>query len=317
MYNQYSEMELIIKNDFPSLSGFAMTGGKSGDVVKIRISGVFLQSEHANDPEMFSIKNNIEHTISTLIFPLLLKHFSNKLPEKFLLQSIRVEMFGEPSQNCVYFNKDAKILGEFKFVGSKKLKEGDPVLNSDVEKILKLTCNELNPNAAYMLFVLFQGEWYGVIDFTYNRENASAKYKLAQKHLQSALDNFEKTNLQPFYDSLWAGCELLGESVLLLHNQIKLKDSHKKISKTLAGFCKIHNMTFDKDFQIIQKIRDVVRYGPPHTIDVDIKENASIYLSNSMNFSKFVEKFLRERLVDINNSNSIHSFPITMPKKES
>ena len=82
-----------------------------------------------------------------------------------------------------------------------------------------------------MLFISFRGEWYGLIDLIYNRKNASDKHEVSQEYLETAMSNFKNSKFKPCYNDLWTAYELLAESTLLLHNFLKLKDSHKKISK--------------------------------------------------------------------------------------
>lgn len=307
-------LKLVIKGDFPSLAGFADKSYKQGSTATIVTMGNFLSLDELNDPFVFSIKSQIGTIMSEWIFPRLLKHFSNKLPEKFVLQTVRIELFGNESENTIYFNKEAKIKAMCKYVGNKKLTPNEPVLGSDIEKIINLYCDERDPNAACLMFINFRGNWMGIIDYTYNRKNASEKYRLAQTHLNAALSNYEKSNLEPFYTSLWDGCELLVESILLLHNQLKLKETHKKISKLLEGFCEIRNMVFHRDFSDIRKIRDVLRYGPPHTTNIDYKDKSLTYLSKAKEFSEFVETFLKERAVNLSNSPSIHSLQLDQIK---
>ena len=295
--------KLIIKNHFPSLAGFVEKSGNTGEISQIVIMGAYLSNSDLDDSFGQLCKDHISHTMSELIFPKLLYHLSHKLSKNFFLQSVRVELFPDETQNTIYFNDEAKIKAECKLVKRKPFAKNELIKEADIEKISNLSCNERDPNAACLLFTFFRGEWLGIFDYHYNRKHASDKYQLAQTHLKAALNNYDKSNFKSFYTSLWDGYELLCESVLLLHNQLKLKESHTKISNLLKEFCKIRNLDYDKDFENLRKIRDVVRYGPPHTTDIDYEEKSLSYLRKTMNFSKYVEVFLKERLVDV------HSIP--------
>jgi hypothetical protein len=292
--------KLIIKNDFPSLVGFAEKSVSSGETANIVTAGVYFPNSDLNDPFVQSCKTHISHMMSEIIFPKLLHHFSHNLPKNFYLHAVRIELFADEKQNTIYFNKEAKIKAKCKYVGGKQVAKNDLVKESDIEKILNLQCDERDPNAACLMLTFFRGNWIGIFDYHYNRKYASDKYQLAQTHLKAALNNYKKSDLIPFYSSLWDGYELLGESILLLHNQLKLKESHQKISKLLHGFCKIRDLDYDIDFQDIREIRDFVRYGPPHTTNIDYEEKALTYLQKTANFSKYVESFLKERAVNVN-----------------
>lgn len=227
------EIKLIIKNSFPSLVGFVEESVKAGETAIIVTSGVNLSDSDPNDHFVQSCKSHIAHMMSGTIFPKLLQYFSNKLPEKFHLQSVRVELFADEKQNTIYFNKEAKIKAKCKFIKGKVFIKNEQVKESDIEKILNVYCDEKDPNADTLLFTFFRGQWMGIFDYHYNKKHASEKYHLAQTHLKSALDRYKKSDHIPFYASLWDGYELLSESILLLHNQLKLRESHTKITKLL------------------------------------------------------------------------------------
>ena len=300
------ESKLIIKNDFSSLVGFAAKSAKKGELASIITAGAYLSDDDLNDPFVRSCKNHITQMMSEIIFPKLLYRFSNKLPKEFYLQSVRIEFFADEKQNTIYFNKEAKIKAMCKAVKGKLFIKDELVKIADVEKIFNLYCDERDPNAACMLFTFFRGQWMGVFDYHYNRKYASEKYQLAQTHLKAALDTYGKGNFKPFYNGLWDGYELLGESILLIHNQLKLKDSHQKISKSLQAFCQTRGLDYGKVFQKLRQIRDGARYGPPHPKNMNYKKMAPTYLHKTMNFSEYVEGFLKERQVDVN-SKSIHT----------
>ena len=300
------ESKLIIKNDLSSLVGFTAKSVKKGELASIATAGAYLSDGDLDDPFVQSCKNHITRIMSGIIFPKLLYHFSNKLPKEFHLQSVRIELFADEKQNTIYFNKEAKIKAICKNVKGKSFIKGERVTEADMGKILNLYCDERDPNAACLLFTFFGGQWMGVFDYHYNRKYVSEKYRLAQAHLKSALDNYGKGNFEPFYNSLWDGYELLGESILLIHNQLKLKDSHQKISKSLQAFCQTRDLDYGKVFQNLRQIREGARYGPPHPKNMNYKKMALTYLYKTMNFSEYVEGFLKERQVDVN-SKSIHT----------
>lgn len=300
-------MELKIVGGIDSIVGFAEHSAKDGETVSIRTQGSYFSKSDLNDPSILSIKNQISSIMASHVFPLFLSHFSSKnLPEKFHIDSVRIELFADSSKNTFTFNQDAKILGNFVLAEPKAFKKGDPVFQKDIKEINSVHIEDRDPNSALMLFVLFSDEWYGVIDLIYNRENALGKHEAAQEYIETAMSNFKNSKFKPFYNDLWTAYELLTESILLLHNQLKLKDSHKKISKLLKGFCEIHNLHFYDDYKQIEFIRTSVRYGPPYKKQSDMEQNALKYLTSLMDFSKHVESFLKERQVSTKIPDSIN-----------
>ena len=300
-------MELKIVGGISSIVGFTETSVKDGEVVSIRTQGSYFSKSDLNDPSVLSIKNRIASMMASNVFPLFLSHFSSKdLPEKFAVGSVRIELFGDDSKNTLTFNNDAKILGNFVLAKPKAFKKGDPVFQEDIEGINSIHIEDRDPNSALMLFVSFRGEWYGVIDLIYNRENASGKHEAAQEYVETTMSNFKNSKFKPFYNDLWTAYELLAESILLLHNQLKLRDSHKKISELLKGFCEIRNLPYYDDYKRIESIRTSVRYGPPYKKQSDMEQNALKYLTSLIDFSKHVESFLKERQVTTKIPDSIN-----------
>jgi len=299
-------MKLKIIGGMESIVGFAEKGAESGEVVSIRTQGSYFSKSDLNDPDVFSIKNQINSILATHIFPLFLRHFSSKeLPEKFDIGSVRIELFADQSKNTITFNKDAKIFGNFVLAKPKELKKGDPILQKDVKGINSIYVEDRDPNSALMLFTSLHSEWYGFIDLIYNRQNASEKHEASQEYLETAMSNFKNSKFRPFYNDLWTAYELLTESVLLLHNSLKLKDSHKKIALLFQGFCQTHNLPYYDDFKQIESIRTSVRYGPPYETKSDMEKNALKYITSLIEFSKYVEGFLKERQVTTKNSESV------------
>ena len=299
-------MELKIIGGIDSIVGFAETSAQAGDVVTIRTQGSYFSQSDLNDPNVLSIKNQITSIMASHVFPLFLNRFSSKdLPEKFVISSVRIELFADASKNTITFNKDAKILGKFVLAKPKAFKKGDPVFQDDIKGINSIYVKDRESNSALMLFISFKGEWYGLLDLIYNRKNASDKHEVAQEYLETAMSNFKNSKFKPFYNDLWTAYELLAESTLLLHNTLKLKDSHKKISKLFKGFCETHNLPYYNDFKQIESIRTSVRYGPPYKKKSDMEKNALKYMTSLIDFSKYVEGFLKERQVITKISNSV------------
>ena len=299
-------MELKIIGGIDSIVGFAETSAQAGDVVTIRTQGSYFSQSDLNDPNVLSIKNQITSIMASHVFPLFLNRFSSKdLPEKFVISSVRIELFADASKNTITFNKDANILGKFVLAKPKAFKKGDPVFQDDIKGINSIYVKDRESNSALMLFISFNGEWYGLLDLIYNRKNASDKHEVAQEYLETAMSNFKNSKFKPFYNDLWTAYELLAESTLLLHNTLKLKDSHKKISKLFKGFCETHNLPYYNDFKQIESIRTSVRYGPPYKKKSDMEKNALKYMTSLIDFSKYVEGFLKERQVITKISNSV------------
>ncbi len=300
-------IELKIDGGIDSIIGFAETSAKKGEVANIITQGSYFSNSDLNDPHVLSIKNQIANIMASHVFPLFLDHFSSKdLPEKFYISSVRIELFADDSKNTFTFNKYTKILGSFILAKPKTLKKGDPVFQEDIKGINSIYVEDRDPNSALMLFVSFNGEWYGIIDLIYNRANAADKHETAQEYIETAISNFKNSKFKPFYNDLWTAYELLAESILLLHGQLKLKDSHEKISKILKEFCNTHNLPFYDEYKQIGSIRTSVRYGPPHKKQPNMEQDALKYLTGLIEFSKHVESFLKERQVPIKIPDSVN-----------
>ena len=119
-------MKLKIVGGIDSIVGFAETSAQAGDVVNIRTQESYFSKSNLNDPSILSIKNQISIIMATYVFPLFINHFSSKdLPAKFVITSVRIELFADNSKNAFTFNKDAKILGNFVLAKPKSFKKGD------------------------------------------------------------------------------------------------------------------------------------------------------------------------------------------------
>ncbi len=233
------------------------------------------------------------------IFPLILKKFSDqKLPNDFLLFAVYIEMYSDEKKNKLFFNDSTRfrIIGRTK--PGLKFKDGDPVLINDITEIISIERTDKDLNAATIMLVLNNGGWFGSFDFIYNRQNVREKCERAIEFFDSAKDNYKKSNYNAYYQSLWDCSELLAESLLLLHNQIKLHTPHKKIREVLKIFCETHNLTFFEDYEKITRIRDNSRYGPPHPKYNNSESEAKYLLEKTHIFLKFVLNFLKQRQVE-------------------
>lgn len=284
---------------FPSLVGFATKSYNDGDKASILTQLHFYNMKDKSDEDIITAHGQIYSTLSQWIFPLILKKFSDqKLPNNFLLYAVYIEMYPDETKNKLVFNDGIKfrILGRTK--PGLKFKDGDPVLINDITEIISIEKIDRDPNAATIMLVLNNGGWFGSFDFIYNRQNVREKCDRAIEFFDSAHDNYKKSNYNAYYQSLWDCSELLAESLLLLHNQIKLHTPHKKIREILKIFCGNHNLTFFEDHEKITRIRDHSRYGPPHPKYDNSESDAKYLLEKTHNFLKFVLDFLKQRQVE-------------------
>jgi HEPN domain-containing protein len=284
---------------FPSLIGFVTKSYKDGDWASIVTQLSFYNTKNTTDEDITTAKIQIYGMLSQWIFPLILQKFSGqKLPDDFLLYAVYIEMHQDNTKNRILFNEDTKLRILCKLKPGLKFKNRDPVKINDIEEISYIEKLDKDPNAATILLIMNKGDWFGTFDFVYNRYYVKEKCERAIEFLDSAIENYKKSNNNAFYQSLWDCSELLAESLLLLHNQIKLKTPHSQIRKVFKQFCEIYNLPFFDNYFKITEIRNNSRYGPPHPKHSNSEQDALHLLKETHKFFRFVLVFLKERQVE-------------------
>ena len=232
--------------------------------------------------------------LATSVFPLFGRLFPSKiLPGDFAFRSARLDLFGDESKNTLSFNADAGIYGTYILANPQILKEGDLVPDADAKGPYSLYVDDRDPNSAIVILTFFQDEWYGTFDLVYNRENTLKKHESALVFLESAQSDLNDSNFVAFYDGLWSACELLVESILLLHNLLKLEAGPKTIPRLFEEYCRNANLLYHKDYEKIRTARDNALCGRSPGDGVNIEKNAGKYMARMVEFSKHVEGFLK------------------------
>jgi len=283
---------------FPSIVGFATKSVKSGETVSLATQLALYNHQNVPDEDITVAHSQIYSTLSQWIYPIILKTFSNKkLPKDFILYAVYIEMHADESKNKILINEDTGFKITCKLKNKKELKKNDPIHMGDIDYLTSIQKENKNLNTATILLMQVNGSWFGKFDIIYNRENVVKKLDRAIDFFNSAIQNFTNSNMTGFYQSLWDSSELLAESVLLLHNQIKLRTGHKKIKEVFKEFCSARQITYFKDFEKIGQIRNNSRYGPPHPEYGDADRDSNHLLQNTNDFLRFVLDFLKERQV--------------------
>ena len=298
MYMSMKKPKYEILATFDSMSGVALKSGKRGDVVDILTHMPFLNLNNATDEAIIMANNVIYKMLAKYIFPLVLKTFSNEtIPRDFGLYAVYVEMHNDKTKNKVLINEDTDFHIVCKLKKNVQVKKNDPVQINDIEYFTSVENPNKDHNAATIMLLLNSGGWFGTFDFIYNRENTKEKVDRAIDFFSSAKESLKNSNMNAFYDSLRSCSELLAESLLLLHNRIKLKTPHKKITIALESFCEAYNLEYIEDYKKLYGIRDSARYGPPHPKPSKSIKEARRILQTTNEFLNYVLNFLNENKV--------------------
>jgi len=298
MVSPKNRQKYKILGKFPSIIGFTTKSAKSGEIISIATQLALYNYKNASDEDITVAHNQIYSTLSQWIFPSVLRTFSNKkMPEDFSLYAVYIEMHSDETKNKVLINEDTGFRVACKLKNKRELKKDDPIQMNEIDYLTSIQKEDKNPNAATILLMQVNGNWFGRFDIIYNRENVIKKLDRALDFFNSAIQNLKNANTTGFYQSLWDSSELLAESILLLHNQIKLKTEHKKIRQVFETFCNMRQITYFTDFQKISQIRNNLRYGPPHPEHRDAEKDSHRLLQTTNEFLRFVLDFLKERQV--------------------
>ena len=283
---------------FPSLIGTTFRSMQAGDVGPIITQLTLFNTKNATDDDIIKAKNQISSILADEIFPRLLKLFSaTAIPKDFSLYAVYIEMHGNERKNKILINEDTRFYITCQTKKGIPMKKNDPVKIDDIEQFISIEKKDKDPNAATIMLALNKNGWFGQFDFIYNRENTKEKANRAIDFFNSAVKNLESSNMTGFYQSLSDCSELLAESLLLLHNHIKLKASHKNIRISFEHFCELNNLKFIEDYKKISTIRNHARYGPPHPSTKNQNKDAPVLLQTIRELLGFVLMFLRERQV--------------------
>ena len=281
---------------FPSLVGTALESAEKGEPVRILTQFELYRSEQLSQGDGIFARNIIHGLLSNLVYPLVLRAFRDRaIPKDFDLYAVQITMHSKPELNEVMINEDAK-LGLVCTPTRQDLKGGDEVFAKDIKDIISISEPDRDPDAATISLFRINGNWLGKFDAIYNRGIVHQKLERAVRFLKDSLQ--DSNTLESRYDLLWSGCELLGECMLLLHNMLKPKSSHKQIQKTLGQLLRPHNLSYIEEYNEIAQIRESLRYGPPHPDRSREAKKKMVRLQDaSMEFAAFAINFLGGRQV--------------------
>lgn len=288
-----------------SLLGIALESAGPGQIAPILTQCELYNETNGSEDERIFARNVIHEILCNYVYPHVLETFKGKnVPEDFHLYAAHLEMHPDESKNRVLINSETrlKILCRAK----KGLKYNDPVSDGDVQELLKIENSTSDPNAATISLVQLHGRWYGKVDLVYNRGAVRGKLDRAIAFLHSAVTANEENNMPPLYESLWSACELLAESMLLLHRQLPIRSEHKAIFSALKQFEVLHNLNFADSYLAIRQIRDSMRYGESHPDRTDEgHKKAQILLDECLSFFAFAHKFMKKRQVEASDSGEL------------
>lgn len=283
----------------PSLVGFAVNSAKSGEIGFVKFHDVLYNLNNATDNDIANFSSSAHRILVDVVFPLVLQRFSGeKLPDNFGLYAVYIEMHGDETKNKILINEDTRFHVTCKLLKGLNKKKNEVVAIKDIDHFVSIEKKDRDHNAATIMLALNNNNWFGEFDLVYNRQNATKKIDRALDFLNSAETNLKSNNMTGFYESLWSSNELLVECLLLLHNFIKLKSSHKAIQSGLKQFCKTHNIQYINTYSKITQIRENIRYGPPHSEYKNLRVDAPNFLSDTKEFSEYVLKFLAMHRVE-------------------
>ena len=281
---------------FPSLVGTALEPAEKGEVVRILTQFELYRGEQLSQDDGIFVKNVIHGLLSNLVYPLVLRAFGDRpVPKDFDLYAVHIIMYSKAELNEVIINEDVK-LDLVCEPARKGLKGGDEVLVKDIKEIISINEPNRDPDAAAISLFRINGNWLGKFDAIYNRRIVHQKLERAVRFLKDSIQ--ECNSLESRYDLLWSGCELLGECMLLLHNTLKPKSSHKQIQKMLGHLLRLHNLSYIEEYNEIAQIRKSLRYGLPHPDrSAEAKKKIRRLQDASMEFAAFAIDFLGRRQV--------------------
>lgn len=252
---------MVKKPEFDSVYGFAMTSANKGDDVSI---GFQINIQDVTNEMRLTLSQNI---LDSIVYPAIINRaLKNKLDPNFQsLRNAHLLMFSNPSKNKILLNDDVQIKALVRFVEGKTVQPNDEIQGSDIEEILGLYPNEnVDPDAAHILFVKLKRKWNFACDLIYSRKRVKNLIVTSEKFLDTVISSLAKKHWSPFIDNLFTVNELLVQSILLLryYQGYSKKQSHVQTSQLFKGFCETGNvpMEFFQNFDELWKLRRKARY---------------------------------------------------------
>ena len=276
--------------------GTALEPAERGEIFRVLTQFQLYRSDQLPQSDGTFAHNVINGLLSNLVFPHLLRAFGDRpVPKGFVLYAVQIIMHSKDELNDVLINEDVKldVICEIDKSGPE---DSDEALICDIEEIVSIHELDRDPDAATISLILTRAGWLGKFDVIYNRRIAQQKLKRALKFLNDSIK--ENNSLESRYDLLWSGCELLGESMLLLHNMLRPKSTHQQIRKELGHLLRRHNSAYIEEYNEIAQIRESLRYGLPHPDRSAEAKRKIMHLQDaSMEFAAFAIGFLERRQV--------------------
>ena len=281
-----------------SLLGAALESAGPGHPSSALVRFELYNETSGSESTRIFARSVIHGILCDYVYPYVLETFKDKnIPRDFYLYAAHLEMHPDESKNRILINEDSRLKLVCRV--KKNLEYNDPVCDGDIQELLKIESIATDPNAASISLVRLHGRWYGKVDLVYNRKVVREKVDRAIKFLNSAVTANDDNNMPSLYESLWSACELLAESMHLLHRQLPIKSKHRDIFSALKSFDKLHNLNFAGPYLTIKQIRESMRYGAPHPDRQDeARQKAQALLDECLSFFAFAHTFMKKRQVE-------------------
>lgn len=200
------------KIKFPSLVGFAITGGKDGDLVTI---ATWINCKDPFTPE--AILHFAQTTLDDLVYPEVINRARHGiLPVDFKLMNAHVLMYAE-SKNEVLLNDNVRFLANIIPVDGKEPKQMQPVTHEDIRDVLGLyPARNNDQNAAHIMLLRVKEKWYFASNFVYNIGLCKEKFAQSKAFYQTAQSSANSTLWVPVVDNLYSSVELAIQASLLI-----------------------------------------------------------------------------------------------------
>ena len=148
----------------------------------------------------------------------------------------------------VRFNDEVRGVAQIK--AKRSIKAGEPVLASDIDKIIRTDLTEEDPNSAHLTAIHCGGRWFISFDFRYNATLIKEHLRVAKQFLAVANWGFNEGYLNAAVENLFACVELVAKSILLLSPDRRVIKSRKH------NFIKTRfNLEYGRQFEVAEAVK--------------------------------------------------------------
>ena len=133
------------------------------------------------------------------------------------INKMQVIFFPELKKPLIRLNDEVSILLNVKPKTGIKITPGQLVSLDEIDKIIKFNLIEKEyKDCGHITFLLNNGMWDILFDFSYNKGYAGEHFKIAKEFYETAKFSISKNSVVSFIDNLFSCAELLAKSQLLL-----------------------------------------------------------------------------------------------------